>query len=56
MKYVLYVVAIICATIISIALLKNPLEERGIEGIGSIAIRIVLGIALGFLFGFLMQL
>ncbi len=56
MSYILYALSVICAVIISYVYLDKPLEERGIEGIGSVAIRIVVGVAIGILIGFLIEL
>lgn len=56
MNYFLLVLAIITTMIISLFYLKEPLEEKDIEGTKSLVIRIVVGIVAGLLISVLLQM
>lgn len=50
------VLAIIAGLIISIIILKKPLEDRDIEGARSLFIRILIGLIAGIIIGFLISI
>lgn len=56
LKYAFIGIAIIAVTILSVILLKKPLEEKNIEGMPSVLLRIFIGICGGIIVGFLIQM
>lgn len=56
MNYFLLVLSLITCVIISCFYLKQPLEDRDIEGTKSLVLRIVIGIVAGLLISVLLQM
>lgn len=56
LKYALMGIAIIAVTVLSVICLKKPLEEKNIEGVPSILLRILIGIVGGVIVGFFIQM
>ena len=56
MNMLILILSIICITVISLIFMKEPLEEREIYGVTSIAIRVFVGIVGGIVVSTLITL